>query len=782
MYMDIRGLVSGEGKAHQFPLSQLYVPLKTSHVKAESDSPGLMKNEVPLEKALNMQHILIKGEPGAGKTTFLRLIVFSLCQKLLGHDVKEMKTKIQFPWQPRLPVFVPLGQLINFIYECMRKDHVQSPLAEDSPDWLLYFLDSQSRQFTWGVGKEDFHNQLVSGNCLILLDGLDEAPNQEVREQVSSLASNLVTAFPQCHVIMTSRPQVLSGKSVPPEYTIIEILPLDESAIEAFLEQWSSALYQKAPEESVNYQEELKKALTARPEIRRMARTPVMLTALAVVHWNENRLPEQRAELYESIVNWLLKAREKREGRLKTFRCRQLLQKLALNMFTRPEGRQRQVGLRWAAEALESEFTITQHHTALMQAEYFLRDEMIDSGIIVERNNFIEFWHLTFQEYLTAYEISGKSEKDQIETIFDNDRLYMSEWREVMLLLSGVLYKSGIDKVNNLITTIIDKEVEETNLSLLARKVGLLGGMVNDLSPFDFQPSDKRYKSIVRSVMGIFEKETFRSTSVRIRIEAADALGRVGDPRFDKEEDLWVPVPAGTFWMGAQRYDPKGQDYDSEASDEEFPVHEVEYATYCIGKYPVTVCQYKQFIEAGGYKDKKYWQAGGFGEFDKPDKWEDQLQYPTRPVVYVSWFEAKAYVKWKGCRLPTEAEWERTAHGPGEEYRKYPWGNEEPDEESLNFGDNIGHATPVGIFPDSCSPEGVIDMAGNVWEWCEDWYSEYHSKPVVDPNGSDRGDISVLRGGSWRHGDWGCRSALRIYDSPVLRFDDCGFRLARGQN
>jgi formylglycine-generating enzyme required for sulfatase activity len=171
-------------------------------------------------------------------------------------------------------------------------------------------------------------------------------------------------------------------------------------------------------------------------------------------------------------------------------------------------------------------------------------------------------------------------------------------------------------------------------------------------------------------------------------------------------------------------------------------------------------------MEDGGYKDKRHWKAGGFGDYKEPGKWEEQLQYPSRPVVYVSWCEAAAYAAWAGGRLPTEAEWERAARGPREEYRKYPWGNAEPTAETANyFESKLGYVTPVGIFPEDCSPEGVFDMAGNCREWCGDWYEEGRSR--------------VVRGGAFSYGCVYLRSADRVRDPPDYRSVDRGFRVVR---
>ena len=142
-----------------------------------------------------------------------------------------------------------------------------------------------------------------------------------------------------------------------------------------------------------------------------MARNPVMLTALAVVHWNERRLPEQRADLYESIIRWLSRAREQRPGREKADRTVELLRELALAMQSHPEGMHTQVGRGWAIDALAPEWaTGPVDQRARNRAEAFLNAEELDSGIIVGRGNQVQFWHRTFQEFLAARAIAARPE------------------------------------------------------------------------------------------------------------------------------------------------------------------------------------------------------------------------------------------------------------------------------------------------------------------------------------------------------------------------------------
>ena len=157
--------------------------------------------------------------------------------------------------------------------------------------------------------------------------------------------------------------------------------------------------------------------------------------------------------------------------------------------------------------------------------------------------------------------------------------------------------------------------------------------------------------------------------------------------------------------------------------------------------------------------------------------WDEQLPHPTRPVVDVSWYEAAAYCAWAGCRLPAEAESDFAARG--KQGRKYPWGNEGPYSSRANYDHKVGEPTPVGLYPLGVTPEGLADMAGNVWEWVSDWYGEYSPRPQEDPRGPAKGAQRVLRGGSWFDGPEHLRASNRFMYQPDDTDDIIGFRCAR---
>jgi formylglycine-generating enzyme required for sulfatase activity len=227
----------------------------------------------------------------------------------------------------------------------------------------------------------------------------------------------------------------------------------------------------------------------------------------------------------------------------------------------------------------------------------------------------------------------------------------------------------------------------------------------------------------------------------------------------DGVEFAFVYVPAGTFMMGS----PAGVGYDDER-----PAHEVTLAAYWIGQTEVTNAQYRRFVAAGGYTQETLWTPAGCqwrreNNITEPLYWDDtQWNGDNYPVVGVSWYEASAFATWLSqetgltVRLPSEAEWERAARG--EDGRTYPWGDESPSAQLLNYNGNLGRTSAVGSYPDGVSPYGALDMAGNVWEWVDDWYNGgyYCVSPGENPLGPTSGTARVVRGGSWTSSSKAC--------------------------
>lgn len=784
-HIDIRGLQVESGKANRFGIEELYIPLTIAgHQREEALQAGdpdvrqlenpRGKDHIALDEALEHRRLVIIGDPGAGKTTFLRRIAFVLSQTLLGRDQRAAQEQLGLADTP-FPIFIRIGELCEHINNS-RQQH-RGPAGDASPAWIVDYLATVSQDDGWELSRSFFEQHLKNGTAIVLLDGLDEAPDERQRKQVSALVQKTGAAFQKARLVITSRPAAYEGEAVLPDYAQVQIEHLEDDAIRDFLLRWSQRLFPENPTQAERHLEELLEALYSRVEIRRIARNPVMLTALAVVHWNEKRIPEQRADLYESILGWLARSRERRPGREPAERCINLLQDLALYMQDHKQGRQIQIPRREAAESIAKAWREGSEHERVRQAENFLRQDELDSGIIVARGDHVRFWHLTFQEYLAARGLAARTDQQQSQVLLrDPDKLFQPEWRETVLLFGGVLYHNGIEKVDHMVSEVLDGLTEvkgkgegrKISLADAARCAGLLGAVVQDLAPVGYQPRSNRYRKLFKKVMGIFDAGSSQSTPIKVRIEAADALGRSHDPRFlpQNRAKNWVKIPAGSYQMKSTGND-------------------VELDEFRIARYPVTVGEYAEFVEDGGYQDERWWSGGGFAKFSEPDKWDEQVQYPTRPVIYVSWYEAAAYAAWLNsrvpfqCRLPSEAEWERAAGGA--EGREFPWGEEQADETRLNFDRKVGHPTPVGLYPLGATPDGIHDMAGNVWEWCLDWY---HEKPPSgrNPVATEEASYRVMRGGSWFYSAERCRVADRNGDRPGCRYDYFGFRLAAVQS
>jgi formylglycine-generating enzyme required for sulfatase activity len=254
-----------------------------------------------------------------------------------------------------------------------------------------------------------------------------------------------------------------------------------------------------------------------------------------------------------------------------------------------------------------------------------------------------------------------------------------------------------------------------------------------------------------------------------------------GAARIDAEGIAQLWVPAGCFAMGS---DPLR---DTAAGSDEQPQHDVCLThSFWSDQNDVTNAAYQRFVNAGGYTLREYWSDEGWqwlqaNHVTAPDN-TGGFTDPGQPRVGVSWYEAQAYARWRGGRLPTEAEWEYAARGP--QAPIYPWGDSYQNsranlDDRINGGQYLGKTVPVGSFGGDQSWIGAYDMVGNIREWVADWYSGdyYQQKVKSDPQGPESGARHGVRGGSWRVNPDLARGAARSSDNPGSRSPDLGFRI-----
>jgi formylglycine-generating enzyme required for sulfatase activity len=239
----------------------------------------------------------------------------------------------------------------------------------------------------------------------------------------------------------------------------------------------------------------------------------------------------------------------------------------------------------------------------------------------------------------------------------------------------------------------------------------------------------------------------------------------IGSTMVSSEDGMiMVYVPGGEFTMGS-----------ANGETEEKPVHRVSLDAFWIDQTEVTNAMYAKCVLAdecdqpssvSSYARESYFGNPDFGNY---------------PVIYVSWADANAYCLWADRRLPTEAEWEKAARGT--DRRIYPWGNEAPSRDLLNYNAMVGDTTEVDDYPNGASLYGALDMAGNVWEWVADWYggSYYADSRTSNPPGPVSGQERVLRGGSWSDLVYLVRSTGRYRAVPSHTYYNLGFRCARDE-
>ena len=256
-----------------------------------------------------------------------------------------------------------------------------------------------------------------------------------------------------------------------------------------------------------------------------------------------------------------------------------------------------------------------------------------------------------------------------------------------------------------------------------------------------------------------------------------------------------IRIPTGTFKMGSSFVENKRhlkgcRKYDKSCElwwfNDEYPDRLIFLDSYWLDIYEVTNEKYLEFVLATGHRfaldqtcetdkcrDGNLWQGASF-----PPRIKHQ------PVTQVSWHDADAFCRWRGKRLPSEAEWEKAARGPSGNL--YPWGAGSPKNRAT-YGRKwrgVFTMTDVGTYSQGTSLYGVHDMAGNVWEWVDDWYDlkYYNWRRKKNPRGPAEGDFKVVRGGSWVNYPDTLRSSFRRWSQPEVRFNDTGFRCAKDNN
>ena len=804
--IDIRGIAAQDPTSTstlRVPIDEVYAEL---HVKAglterevEDQAEGASSRVTLSEVVRVTRCVVLMGDPGGGKTTFLRYLAYKLvddvswkwpCGEAAFSAVSGLAEQGAV-----LPFLLTLPDLQS---QLVPNDMVlaagrQNAPGSDDPNVLLEQLLACMSKLGIHATRANILPILQSGRAIWLLDGMDEVESVEARKRIAEIVSRASVAWPACRFVVTSRPFAIAGLARPKDFEVCSIDVLQDPEIKRFLRSWTNCLFAGASEEKrQEHLLDLTRTILESADLRALARNPVMLTCMGVLHYNRKRLPNSKADLLEAVIQWLLFSRHQAEGTDGT-RPEEVESRFRLiaYLMLSQQGNRYQAGTLWAAQKLQE-----QYEGETQEWLTFLQEERQKSGVIIGRGEGdIAFWHSWFQQYLAAKHIAFAT--DDLEQgwwhmiaphVDDN------QWREVLSLVPACLRRLGTARVNLFFERLID-DVASADLNCRVKRYGLAGLILQDLQAVGFEVDKNVFTSRAEGI-----QEVFRTPLVNVplpyRLNAAAALGIVGDQRLAISEKRWARIEAGKTVIGAQKDDAQALGYDALAVSWEGPVHERWVDEFDIGVFLVTVQDYGVFVNSKGYSNPTYWTDEGWkwakrSRVEVPLAWEEQLRLPNCPVTGISWFEAGAYCNWLRStsddgfiyRLPSEYEWERAARIRIPRGQRFSWGN------GLNAGDraeanwaqaNLRCKTPVGMFPISTTGDGIADLFGNVEEWCENAWTDQH---VID---SDGGPVlaaeptkRVVRGGSTIRPMRFCRPSYRSQILQTKRYMTVGFRVIR---
>ncbi len=748
-----------DGSIPEIRLDAIYVPLDiTATQPAVGGSRADERVPVPvLDQVIRHRHLVILGDPGSGKSTLLNFLTWALAgarlypkrgyAERLNIEAKDGQRAVKWRHGALLPIRLNLREVAAALPEGTSKG---------SADLLWKAIVRDLAEHHLEGFAPTMHQYLTQGQCLVMLDGMDEIPKdkrQIVKEAIGDFASThdrnrfIVT----CRILSYTDPAWKLGG-----FPDVSLAPLSKGGIQVFIEGWYSSLtrlgYMDARWNRAKA-DELRKAATS--YLYDLGQNPMLLTVMAVVHTYKGTLPRERARLYSDCVDLLLWDWQRSKlvgglwqpGILEQLETRE---ERVMNALCDVAFRAHRAQGAWpeAATIPEAELMATLKtylDNSYRKAELFCEYVEQQAGLLISRGDgkgetLFTFPHRGFQEFLAGrFLVSGRDFARQAARLAAEGDL----WHEVLLLAAGHLVFNlqdvhrPLDAANLLSPSVLpDSDAGWRSAWWAGEMLLVVGRSVAEQDEFVGQGLVPR---VIQSLTALVSGTALTPPE---RAQAADVLGLLGDPR----EGVCTPTPAvtriegGAFRMGGE--------------NDGFPM---KVKAFWLGRYPVTNAQFREFVKEG-YHDPSFWTPQGMEWRNHTAQRGGLVNAPewgidNRPVVGITWHEAVAYCRWlrkktgKLFRLPTEAEWERAAGGL--EGRKYPWGQRTSDDTTNARDAGIGQTCAVGIFHQDKTPEGVYDLGGNVWEWTSTLEKDYPYKADDGREKPDSEGKRILRGGSY---------------------------------
>lgn len=850
--LPLAALGEEEGTETGVTLDQVYVALNTkkeipltkeekaARKKIQPSSPGQEEDTRPLtamEVVSRCRRLVLLGDPGAGKSTFVN----QLLANLAGHQLDPSHACPSGIEPDLVPILIVLRDLVPQLAALDVDRLPQNKGDERRVAIMREQVESNLGRFHAEAYLEDFRAALDEGRFMLVLDGLDEVP-YALQSRGLQLIGAVLNACKPRRVIATCRLRSSEIVCHLAQFEAHVLAPFDESRIREFVAAWYQAQRGLGRVDSAQEEARAKDLTDAAlsEDLRELAANPMLLTTMAIIHQRDIRLPSERVQLYSLAVEVLARRWQKgKTGELAVFlkdnlRLRAALERLAYEAHVMGKGNGATADLPRgkALEFLEQpEFLGT---TSL--ADEFLNYVDQRAGLLVGRGGrpgqpqVYSFPHRTFQEYLAGcFLLSGRDSGRQAREFY----MHAAEgdyWRlAARLAMEELRYndRRGVNQLLDLAYHLYPKEEPTTTQSCraslwAANMVVLVGKEVIEKDTEGPNDGPAFLKRLVLCLIGLLSS----SLSAPERAEAGNWLAILGDPRPEvvptRLEDLeaieFCYVPPGAYVMGEE----KGR-HRNEALD---------YG-YWLGRYPVTVAQFEWFVEQGGYRQAEYWaeaiQEGYWTNgvikvpwnqeiIVAPVRYRPPFNWPNHPAVGITWYEAMAFGRWLTARfgdrlppgyrigLPSEAEWEKAARGgenvltvpvrralasglslpdhielvPNPEpERIYPWSGSFSTDRANVPDTGIGATSAMCCFASGQSPCGCLDMTGNVYEWTRSLPKDY---PYCPGDGRERPDAPasecrVLRGAAFVDFFSLPCCPNRIMSNPSCRGESMGFRV-----
>ncbi len=675
--------------------------------------------------------LVVLGDPGAGKTTFLRYVALALAE---GERAARDRLGLAGSW---LPIYLPLAAY----NQELQKERVSLE------DYVLHYWDTRS------FGRPGM-DQLVAqaldaGKVLLLLDGLDEVGSRADRRATIGQVEAWTNSYGSRgnRVVVSSRVVGYDEAPLACDFHAYTLSPFGPQEIERFAHQWCVAYrrwadpqqpLEMARQKGLDEAARLVAEIRADPKVESLAANPLLITIIALIHYKGARLPDHRVELYDLCIKTLVENwREVRSeagpvGEELRFASEiKVLAPFALWLQRRapgPGGAARRDAVRSQLIDLLARQFKGDREAAAAEADRFLELGRRQTGLLVERGEgWFGFFHPTFKEYLAALACVLEGQMKGPPGIWEALRPHLGDasWHEVILLTVG--YKAIIEKYDEAAAYLVRQIAAEPSVDGYGENVVLAGRCLADVGR-GLVPDDCWEETVERLIPVMQDNDPDGLPNappvvpVSTRYGAAEVLDRLGWPPSDLDAWIWIDSPS----PASRGRGPGGE------------------GRIWIAKYPVTNAQFAHFIAAGGYEEqgRRWWSDDGWewctekhsdyrggDPVTQPEYWDHPRVGKSRrgyPVVGVSWYEVNAYCAWltellhrlrEGEELPapqrelvahlppgvavvrllTEEEWIMAVGGA--EGDRYPWGPDWHESRANTSEGGIGGTSPVGMYP-----------------------------------------------------------------------------------